>query len=89
VEVTGTGDGTVLGTGFARFTKAAIPWTVMYDEVLLVLEGNITVKTPDGDLRAGPYECIWLPKNTDLTYISESALVFYAVHPANWNETAA
>ena len=86
VEVTGTGDGTVLGTGFARFTNAEIPWTVKYDEVLLVLEGNVTVRTPEGDLQAGPRDCIWLPKNTELTYFSDSALVFYTIHPANWSE---
>lgn len=88
VEVTGSGDGTFLGTGFARFTKAAIPWTVKYDEVLLVLEGSVTVRTPDDNIHAGPRDCIWLPKNTDLTYIAESALVFYAIHPANWSEGA-
>lgn len=86
VEVTGTGEGTVLGTGFARFTDAEIPWTVKYDEVLLVLEGHVTVRTPEGDLEAGPRDCIWLPKDTELTYVVDSALVFYAIHPANWAE---
>lgn len=86
VEVTGTGDGTVLGTGFARFTRAEIPWTVKYDEVILVLEGNLTVRTPEGNLEAGPRDSIWLPKGTELTYIAESALVFYTIHPANWSE---
>lgn len=79
-------DGTALGTGLARFTKAAIPWTVRYDEVLLVLEGEVTVRTPEGDLNAGPKDCIWLPRGTNLTYIAESALVLYAIQPANWTE---
>lgn len=86
VEVTGTGDGTVLGTGFARFREAEIPWTVQYDEVILVLEGSVTIRTPDGDIDAGPRDSIWLPKGTDLTYIADNALVFYAIHPANWSE---
>lgn len=87
VEVTGTGEQTALGTGFARFTNAEIPWTVKYDEVVLVLEGSVTIRTQSGDLEAGPNDCIWLPKNTELTYVSESALVFYAIHPSNWAET--
>jgi len=86
VEVTGTGDGTLLGTGFARFTNAEIPWSVKYDEVLLVLEGSVTVRTPGGDLEARAYDCVWLPKDTDLTYVSADALVFYTIHPANWME---
>ena len=87
-EVTGTGDGTVLGTGFARFTDACIPWTVQYDEVLLVLEGEVRIETAGGELVAGPHDSIWLPKGTELTYISSFALVFYTIHPANWSEDA-
>lgn len=83
-QVSGTGDGSLLGTGFGRFTNAEIPWTVRYDEVLLVLEGELTVRTVDGDLVAGPQTCICLPPGTSLTYIAEDALVFYAVQPANW-----
>lgn len=83
--VTGTGqDGTRLGSGFVRMTGAEIPWTLQYDEVILVLEGELTVRTGDGDLTAGPMECIWLPNGTELTYIADKALVFYAIEPADW-----
>ncbi len=85
-EVTGTGDGTRLGTGIVRMTRAEIPWTVRYDEVVLVLEGALTVRTDAGEMQAGPMECLWLPKGTALTYQAESALVFYAIEPANWAE---
>ena len=85
IEVTGAGDGTALGTGFARFTDAEIPWTVKYDEVLLVLDGHVTVRTPEGDIEAGPRDCVWLPEGTDLTYVAKDALVFYAIHPADWS----
>jgi ethanolamine utilization protein EutQ len=85
-EVSGAGDGSALGGGFGRFTNAQIPWTVKYDEILLVLEGQLTVRTADGDLVAGPHDTIWLPNGTELTYISESALVFYAIQPTTWAE---
>lgn len=88
-EVTGTGDGTTLGTGFARFTNAEIPWTIKYDEVLLVIEGQVTVRTKEGDFTLGPFDSLWLPKGTELAYCSDSALVFYAIHPANWAEESA
>lgn len=85
-EVTSHTIGTRLGTGFGRFTNAEIPWTVQYDEVLLVLEGELTVRTDEGDLTAGPKDCIWLPTGTALTYSARSALVFYAIEPSNWVE---
>ena len=79
-------DGTRLGSGFVRMKNAEIPWTIKYDEVILVLEGNLTIRTADSDLTAGPRDCIWLPDRTELTYIAEDALVFYAIEPANWAE---
>ncbi|MEM6623682.1 MAG: ethanolamine utilization protein EutQ [Pseudomonadota bacterium] len=88
VEISGTSLGTPLGTGFARLARADIPWTVRYDEVLLVLEGTVTVRTAAGDLTARPHDCIWLPAGTELSYIAEDALVFYAMHPANWAEAS-
>lgn len=85
--VTGqAGDGTRLGSGFVRLKDAEIPWTIRYDEVILVIEGQLTIRTTDGDLVAGPMECIWLPDGTELTYIADEALVFYAIEPANWAE---
>ncbi len=83
-EVSGTGDGTALGTGVVRMTRAEIPWTVRYDEVILVLEGQLEIETESGTLSAGPMETIWLPADTKLTYRAESALMFYAIHPADW-----
>ena len=85
--VTGPDDGTKLGSGFARMRNAEIPWTVKYDEVIVVLEGELTVRTKEGDLTAGPRDTIWLPNGTELTYIAEHALVFYAIEPADWAET--
>ncbi len=82
--VTGPDDGTRLGSGFVRMTNAEIPWTIQYDEMVVVLEGQLTVRTSEGDLTAGPQECIWLPNGTELTYIAKEALVFYAIEPANW-----
>ena len=87
--VTGSEDGTPLGSGFARFHMAEIPWTVQYDEVLLVLEGEMTVETAMGAFALGPQDCAWLPKGTELVYRSESALVFYAIHPSDWAERTA
>ena len=84
--VTGSEDGTVLGTGFARFIDAAIPWTIKYDEVILVVEGSLTVETGEGDFVLGPRDSVWLPKGTELVYRSASALVFYAIHPSDWAE---
>lgn len=89
VEIAGEADLSALSGGFARFKDARIPWTVQYDELILVLEGELTVETPAGAMVAGKHDTIWLPKGTELTYISRDALVFYSLHPANWASAGA
>lgn len=80
--VCGAGLGSELGTGFARMTGARIPWTVSYDEVLTVIEGELTVHAGGREHRLGPKDSMWLPAGTDVIYEADDALVHYAVHPA-------
>ena len=80
----GTDDGSKLGAGFGRLTKASFEWTVKYDEIILVLEGEVTAITQTATLRAGLLDTIWLPAGTHVTYQAEDALIFYAIQPADW-----
>jgi len=85
--VCGTEDGTELGTGWGRFSNARIPWTLRYDEVLTVFEGELCVHTGAEEHVLKERDCIWLPAGTELVYEAASALVYFAIHPANWQET--
>ena len=80
----GDADGSELGAGLVRLTKARIPWAIRYDEIILVLEGTLKINTEDRVLIADAMDSIWLPANTKLTYEADDALLFYAIHPANW-----
>ncbi len=80
----GTDDGSQLGVGVVKLTTAAIPWTIKYDEFILVLEGALTVTTESGELTASAMQAIWLPAGTRLTYKSDNAWLLYAIHPADW-----
>ena len=86
-EICGAGDGTPLGVGMARMSGARMDWTVTYDEVLIVLSGQLTVRTGDGVMVAGPHDSVWLPAGTSLTYEAEDCVVAYAIHPAGGNPT--
>ena len=86
-ETCGSADGTELGCGWGRFSGARIPWTVKYDEMLTVFEGELTLHANGTPHMLGPRDSIWIPAGTDLVYEAQNALVHYAIHPANWNET--
>jgi ethanolamine utilization protein EutQ len=86
VELCGLTDGTRLGTGFARMKNAHIPWTIQYDEVLILLEGELHVHTRAKIHKLSVHDSLWLPAGTELVYEADSALVAYAIYPSNWHE---
>jgi ethanolamine utilization protein EutQ len=86
--VCGAADGSELGAGWGRFSNARIPWTIRYDEVLTVFDGELRLHAGGEVHRLRPRDCIWLPAGTELIYEAESALVHFAIHPANWREIA-
>jgi ethanolamine utilization protein EutQ len=83
-QLCGANDGSKLGVGLVRLTGADIPWTIKYDEFVLVLEGTFTVTTDSEELVASSNEAIWLPAGTKLRYQSDNALLLYAIHPTDW-----
>jgi ethanolamine utilization protein EutQ len=86
VEICGSADGSELGSGFVRLKNARIPWTIQYDEVLIVFEGLLRVHTGDEIHELHARDSLWLPAGTELVYESDNALVAYAIHPSNWSE---
>jgi ethanolamine utilization protein EutQ len=78
---------TSMGGGVATFDGCSIEWTVLYDELIVVLEGTFRLRIGGADSRtieAGPGDVIWLPENTPLRYEGDKAKVFYALSPVDW-----
>jgi ethanolamine utilization protein EutQ len=85
-EISGTKEGTELGTGLARLRKARLSWTVRYDEVLIVLEGELTVHVGGEVLVARRHDAVWLPAGSAVIYEAEETLIAYAIHPVDWQD---
>ena len=76
-----------MGAGIAKFDGCSIEWTVLYDEVIVVLEGKFRLRLGKGfrtKLEAKPGDVIWLPERTPLKYEGDKATVFYGLYPADW-----
>jgi ethanolamine utilization protein EutQ len=75
---------TGMGAGIGVFENCAIEWTVTYDEVLFIKEGNFTLRVAGKAYRAGPGDILWIPKDTPLVYeAGERVVFFYAVYPVD------
>ena len=71
-----------LGAGIGTFEDCAMEWTVTYDEVLFITEGELTLRVGGDAYRAGPGDVLLIPKDTALVYeAGEKVTYFYAVCP--------
>lgn len=74
-----------VGGGIEIIEDATIDWTVTYDEILFVLEGELIVAFDDGEQACGVGDIVWLPAGTHLKYIAKGrAAYFYALYPVDW-----
>ena len=73
-----------MGAGIATFDACSIEWTVLYDEVVVVLEGTFRLRVGKETHELSPGDVIWLPENTPLRYEGDKAKVFYALSPVDW-----
>lgn len=74
-----------MGAGVATFDGCSIEWTIRYDELIVVLEGEFRLRIHQENYDMRPGDVIWLPKDTPLFYEGKAARVFYALYPVNWN----
>ena len=75
-----------MGAGIAIFDGCSIEWTVLYDEVIVVLEGTFRLVVGSEALVCAPGDVVWIPENTPIKYEGDKAKVFYAVHPVDWRQ---
>ena len=74
-----------IGVGFAKWEGAEVVWTVLYDEVIFIIEGCLEVMANGKNHSIYPGQMLWIPEETELTY-GGNALFGYVVHPGNWKE---
>jgi ethanolamine utilization protein EutQ len=82
-DAIGAANGVEMTVGFARYGAGeSNPWTVAYDEALVITRGRFTVATQAGETTAGPGEVIYLRTGTELEYRAhEDTELVYVTHP--------
>ena len=75
-----------MGAGIATFDGCSIEWTVLYDELIVVLEGTFRLVVGNQSHACAPGDVLWIPENTPIKYEGDKAKVFYALHPVDWRQ---
>jgi len=86
-DVVTTEDRSPMGAGFMALEKGEMQWTLTYDEMDIVLEGELVITRGSEQVRGGAGDVIYIPKGSSITFGTPSHTRFvYVVFPVNWNE---
>jgi len=84
-DVITAADGSPMAAGFMTWSKGSFPWTLNYDEIDLVIDGQLEIKTKNQDIIGNQGDVIYIPKGSSIFFGSPSyAKTFYVTFPAEW-----
>jgi ethanolamine utilization protein EutQ len=86
-DVVTSADGSSMAAGYMALDRGEFPWTLTYDEVDIVLEGELVITRGSVAVHGKPGDVIFIPKGSSITFGTPSQVRFiYVAFPANWNE---
>ncbi len=86
-DVVITPDRSPMGAGYMSLDKGEMQWTLTYDEIDIVLEGELVITRGNEQVRGKTGDVIYIPKGSSITFGTPNWTRFvYVVFPVNWNE---
>jgi ethanolamine utilization protein EutQ len=86
-DVVVTQDRSPMGAGYMSLDKGEMQWTLTYDEIDIVLEGELVITRGAEQVRGKTGDVIYIPKGSSITFGTPNWTRFvYVVFPVNWNE---
>jgi ethanolamine utilization protein EutQ len=85
-DVVGAADGAPVAAGYMTLQRGEFPWALDYDEIDVVLEGELVITRQGESVRAGPGDIVFIPKGSKITFGTPSSVRFaYVTYPADWS----
>ena len=79
-------DGSPMAAGFMTLHKGQFPWTLNYDEIEYVIEGELHIITEDETIVGLPGDVIFIPKGSNIQFATPGwAKFLYVTYPADWS----
>ena len=71
-----------MGGGVVVYERLTVDWDLPFDELIVILEGAMRIRSRGKTYDCGPGDVAWFPAKTPLTYeVPKRVVVFYALHP--------
>ena len=89
LDVVGAEQGLPMAAGVMSLREGSFPWTLDYDEVEYVIEGELHITTADQQIVGRPGDVIAVPRGSSITFGTPSWTRFlYVTYPADWGGAA-
>ncbi len=86
-DVVVTQDRSPVEAGYMSLDKGEVQWTLSYDEIDIVLEGELVITRGSEQVRGKTGDLIYIPKGSSVTFGTPGwARFVYVVFPVNENE---
>ncbi len=86
-DVVTSADGSPMAVGYMAWSNCFFPWTLNYDEVDVVLEGELHIRSEGQTVVGKPGDVIFIPKGSVIEFGTPTCTRFlYVTYPANWQE---
>jgi ethanolamine utilization protein EutQ len=84
-DVITAADGAPIAAGFMAWSQCFFPWTLDYDEIDLVLEGELHIRHNGQTYIGRSGDVLYIPKGSAIEFgTTTSVRFFYVTYPANW-----
>jgi ethanolamine utilization protein EutQ len=90
-DVVTSADGAPMAAGYMTLSAqpglaGEFPWTLSYDEIDVVLEGELVITRGAQSVRGGPGDVLFIPRGSTITFgTPRHARFVYVAFPADWN----
>ncbi len=87
VDVVTGADGSPMAAGYMSLSKGSFEWHLPYDEIQIVLEGELHLGGDGGGRIGRPGDVLYVPKGSTIAFQTPTWAKFvYVTFPANWQE---
>jgi ethanolamine utilization protein EutQ len=86
-DVITSADCSPMASGYMILEKGEFPWTLNYDEIDIVLEGELVITRGRESVRGSAGDVLFIPKGSSITFGTPNRVRFvYVTYPADWNK---
>lgn len=83
-------DESQMSAGFLTIEQSSFDWELSYEEVDIVLEGNLAITINGQTYEACQGDVLFIPKGSKVTWSASGYVkLFYVTYPANWPDLMA